>query len=132
LYFRWHGTGNSTTGRRANTTFGEVLRSGIAQFGKLDVYGIWPTWPRLGLDQRNQWDLYRDLPGGTKQIKAFARVARQAGTRFFIAYNPWDQSTRLENHLKGMAAMISETDADGVVLDTGEAPATSCRLLPTA
>jgi gamma-glutamyl hercynylcysteine S-oxide synthase len=98
--------------------FGEVLRSGIAQFGKLDVYGIWPTWPRLGLDQRNQWDLYRDLPGGTKQIKAFARVARQAGTRFFIAYNPWDQSTRLENHLKGMAAMISETDADGVVLDT--------------
>jgi gamma-glutamyl hercynylcysteine S-oxide synthase len=98
--------------------FGEVLKSGISKFGKIDVFGIWPTWPRLGLDQRNQWDLYRDLPGGTKQINAFARVARQAGTKFFIAYNPWDQSTRLENHFRGMAAMISETDADGVVLDT--------------
>jgi gamma-glutamyl hercynylcysteine S-oxide synthase len=98
--------------------FGEVLKSGISNFGKIDVYGIWPTWPRLGLDQRNQWDLYRDLPGGTKQIRAFANVARQAGTKFFIAYNPWDQSTRVENHFRGMAAMISETGADGVVLDT--------------
>lgn len=104
-----------TTGRY---NYGEVLKKGIAQFGKIDVYGIWPTWPRLGLDQRNQWDLYRDLPGGTRQLRNFADISQKEGTRFFIAYNPWDQSTRLEDHLKGMAAMIKETDADGVVLDT--------------
>jgi formylglycine-generating enzyme required for sulfatase activity len=98
--------------------FAEVIKRGIAQFGSIDVLGIWPTWPRLGLDQRNQWDLYRDLPGGTKQLRNFATIARQAGTKFFIAYNPWDNSTRQEKQVAGMAQIIAETEADGVVLDT--------------
>lgn len=87
-------------------------------FGYIDVYGLWPTWPRLGLDQRNQWDMYRDLPGGINQLRNFVKFSRQAGTRFFIEYNPWDNSTRKEDHFRGMAQMIKETDADGVVLDT--------------
>ena len=99
-------------------TYTDVLKEGIQLFGNIDVYGIWPTWPRLGLDQRNQWDLYRDLPGGTLQLRNIARMARQSGTKFFIAYNPWDNSTRQENQYKGMAQLISETEADGVVLDT--------------
>lgn len=44
--------------------FPEFIKKGIELFGNIDIYGIWPTWPRLGLDQRNQWDMYRDLPGG--------------------------------------------------------------------
>ena len=99
-------------------TYAEVLKNGIDLFGNIDVYGIWPTWPRLGLDQRNQWDLYRDLPGGTGQLRNIAKMLRMSGTRFFIAYNPWDNSTRNEDHYKGMAQLISETEADGVVLDT--------------
>jgi formylglycine-generating enzyme required for sulfatase activity len=103
---------------RSRYTFPELLRDVAAQFGYLDVYGIWPTWPRLGLDQRNQWDLYRDLPGGTEQLRNFARMARLSGTKFFIAYNPWDNSTRKEDHLRGMAGLIKDIEADGVVLDT--------------
>jgi formylglycine-generating enzyme required for sulfatase activity len=99
-------------------TYAEVIKKGIESFGKIDVFGMWPTWPRLGLDQRNQWDLYRDMPGGTEQLKSFAKMSQQAGTRFFIAYNPWDNSTRKEDHYKGMAQLIAETEADGVVLDT--------------
>ncbi|NSW94421.1 MAG: SUMF1/EgtB/PvdO family nonheme iron enzyme, partial [Bacteroidales bacterium] len=99
-------------------TFPEVIKKGIEQLGFIDIYGIWPTWPRLGLDQRNQWDMYRDLPGGVNQLRSFAKMAQQAGTKFFIAYNPWDNSTRKEDHYKGMARLISETGADGVVLDT--------------
>ena len=99
-------------------TYAEELKKWNEQFNNIDVFGIWPTWPRLGLDKRNQWDLYRDLPGGTGQLKTFARLSRQSDTRFFIAYNPWDNSTRLEDHYKGMAKLISETEADGVVLDT--------------
>jgi len=98
--------------------YAEVIKKGIGLFGNIDVFGIWPTWPRLGLDQRNQWDLYRDLPGGTEQLRSFVRMSRQSNTRFFIAYNPWDNSTRKEDHFKGMAQLISETEADGVVLDT--------------
>ncbi len=87
-------------------------------YGGDDVIGIWPTWPSLGLDQRNQFDLYRDLPGGTKGLKNAFATLRQMGTRAFIAYNPWDESTRKESHLSGLSKLIRETGSDGVVLDT--------------
>ncbi len=99
-------------------TFPDVIRNGKELFGTIDAYGIWPTWPRLGLDQRNQWDMYRDLPGGLPQLANFARMSRKEGTKFFIAYNPWDKSTREEDPVKGLAGLIREADADGVVLDT--------------
>lgn len=99
-------------------TYPDVIKKGIELFGNIDVFGIWPTWPRLGLDQRNQWDMYRDLPGGTGQLRNFVIMSRQSKTRFFIAYNPWDNSTRKEDQLKGMGKLIQETEADGVVLDT--------------
>ncbi len=99
-------------------TYSDELKRWNEEFNHIDVFCIWPTWPRLGLDQRNQWDMYRDLPGGTEQLKSIARLSRQSGTKFFISYNPWDNSTRKEDHYKGMADMIRETEADGVVLDT--------------
>jgi gamma-glutamyl hercynylcysteine S-oxide synthase len=107
--------------------YGDFLKKQIATFGKIDAFVLWPTWPRLGLDQRNQWDLYSDLPGGTGQLRNFSRLSRPYGTRLFIAYNPWDNSTRPENHFKGLARMISETEADGVVLDTYGSTSTRLR-----
>ncbi|MRR19163.1 sulfatase-modifying factor protein [bacterium] len=98
--------------------FGNFLSSYNRLFGHVDVYGIWPTWPRLGIDERNQWDLYRDLPGGTEGLRRIGREARASDCRFFIAYNPWDKSTRAEDPLRGMAEIIAATEADGVVLDT--------------
>ncbi|HMQ08683.1 MAG TPA: SUMF1/EgtB/PvdO family nonheme iron enzyme [Saprospiraceae bacterium] len=87
-------------------------------YGGDDVICLWPTWPSLGLDQRNQFDMYRDLPGGLQKLSALADSLRSHGTQFFIAYNPWDDSTRLEGHLQGLASLIRETSANGVVLDT--------------
>ena len=86
--------------------------------GGFEAYMIWPTWPRLGVDQRNQWDMYRDLPGGLEEIRRQVRFAQAHGTRYFIAYNPWDESTRREDHLAGMEEMLRAMQADGVVLDT--------------
>jgi formylglycine-generating enzyme required for sulfatase activity len=94
------------------------LEDGKKLFGGWDIYGMWPTWPTLGLDSRNQWDLYGDLPGGLNKIKELSGLAKNSGTKFFIAYNPWDQSTRKENPYEGMSRLIDATDADGVVLDT--------------
>ncbi|MEK6782128.1 MAG: SUMF1/EgtB/PvdO family nonheme iron enzyme [Bacteroidota bacterium] len=87
-------------------------------YGGDDVVCIWPTWPTLGVDQRNQFDMYRDLPGGLKAIRLLADTLRKSGTKFFIAYNPWDESTRSEGHLQGLSDLIRETSADGIVLDT--------------
>ena len=40
-------------------------------------------------------------------------MSRLSGTKFFITYNPWDNSTRKENHYRGMARLIAEIEADG-------------------
>ena len=110
-------------------TVNTFLEKGKSLFGGYDVIGLWPTWPRLGVDERNQWDLFEDLPGGLEQIRKFSQEWKQQGTRFFICYNPWDESTRSENPYSGMAKLIEETEADGVVLDCHGA---SSRLLQHA
>jgi len=106
--------------------FFDFLKEGEDYFGGYDVYGLWPTWPRLGLDERNQWQLYRDLPYGLPKLKELSRFAKQNHTRFFISCNPWDRSIKGGNSLKGMAEIIDGTDADGVILDTR---VSSCRIL---
>ena len=87
-------------------------------YGGDDVICLWPTWPTLGVDQRNQFDMYRDLPGGLKGLRAIADTLHTMRVKFFIAYNPWDEDTRKEDHMKGLATLIREIGADGVVLDT--------------
>ncbi len=96
----------------------EFLKRGKRLYGGDDVICLWPTWPTLGLDQRNQFDMYRDLPGGLKALRILADTLRKNNIRFFIAYNPWDESTRSQGHLQGLEQLIRDTSADGVVLDT--------------
>jgi len=98
----------------------EFLEKGKRLYGGTDVLGIWPTWPALGMDERNQWDMFRDLPGGFKGLRNMSDMCRAEGTRFFICYNPWDESTRggESHHLDGMSDIIREVGVDGVVLDT--------------
>lgn len=99
-------------------TLNDFIERGKKLYGGDDVVAVWPTWPTLGLDQRNQFDMYRDLPGGTSAMKAQAEMSRKNNAKFFICYNPWDESTRKEDHLKGLSQLIAETSADGVILDT--------------
>ncbi|MBS1489237.1 MAG: SUMF1/EgtB/PvdO family nonheme iron enzyme [Bacteroidetes bacterium] len=106
---------NDATGRFMLPDF---IRKGKKRYGGDEVVCLWPTWPTLGVDQRNQFDLYNDLPGSLPKIKELADSCRQLGTKFFIAYNPWDESTRKEDHMKGLQELITATSADGVVLDT--------------
>ena len=94
------------------------MKRGQRLYGGDDFIGIWPTWPTLGVDQRNQWDLFADLPGGTAGLKMEAEDLNGLGSHLFVCYNPWDESTRKEKPAEGMARLISATNADGVVLDT--------------
>lgn len=97
---------------------GVFLERGRHLYGGDDVIGLWPTWPTLGLDPRNQFDMFRDLPGGLEAIRQLGIEARKQGSVLFMAYNPWDASTRAEDHLSGMAGLIRDTDAQGLILDT--------------
>ena len=96
----------------------QFLAEGQRLFGGYDVYGLWPTFPRLGLDKRNQFDMYEQLPFGLDKLREIANFARNNHTRFFVSYNPWDKDTRAEDHLAGLTYLIRSIGADGVVLDT--------------
>ena len=95
----------------------EFLEHKKKLYGGDDIFTIWPTWPVLGLDQRTQWDLMKDLPGGIARQKELAAFSHSIGTKYFISYNPWDDKDE-KTSLQTMSAFIKEMNADGVVLDT--------------
>ena len=87
--------------------------------GGYDLYLLWPVWPAMGMDQRNQWDQFRTLPGGYKQLRTLADECHARGTKLFLSYIPWDGSTRSsEGHYDGMTTITKECDIDGYCLDT--------------
>lgn len=70
------------------------------------------------MDQRNQFDLFNDLPGGLSAIKNISNQLTALNKHLFVSYNPWDVDTRKMDHYKGLSKLIESTNADGVVLDT--------------
>jgi formylglycine-generating enzyme required for sulfatase activity len=98
-------------------TLGDFIDFNNKVLGGAEIYGLWPTWPALGMDQRNQWDMYRSMPGGMAAVKGLADLCHQNKSHFYIAFKPWDTATRKEDPYEALAESIKETGADGVVLD---------------
>jgi sulfatase modifying factor 1 len=87
-----------------------------AEFGGLDGIVLWQAYPVIGIDERNQFDFYRDVPGARELVRAF----HDRDIRVFLDYNPWDVGTRREpvDDELAIAELVRELDADGVFLDT--------------
>lgn len=106
--------------RRGRYRVGEFLAHGAREFGGYDAVVLWHAYPRLGFDERNQFDFYRDLPGGLPGLRRVAGELQARGTRVFIDYNPWDRGTRRESQgdLDALVEIVRVTGADGIFLDT--------------
>jgi hypothetical protein len=88
------------------------------RFADLDAVVLWHAYPVIGIDDRNQWDFYRDVPGLTGPDGLVATL-HAAGLHVFVDYNPWDTGTRRgEDDLTELAAVVADLPADGVFLDT--------------
>jgi len=85
------------------------------RFAGLDAVVLWHAYPVIGIDDRNQWDYYRDVPG----IADLVAALHDAGLRVFVDYNPWDTGTRRAgDDVTELAALVRDLGADGVFLDT--------------
>lgn len=99
------------------------LDEGERDFGGYDGFLIWGGYPRLGIDERTQWEFYDDVPGGRQALRAMSERAHARGVRFFVPYLPWDHSHEVRgcagppDH-EELARLIGDLDADGVFLDT--------------
>lgn len=90
------------------------------RFGGVDAVILWPAYPRIGVDDRNQFDFFRDMPGGIRGLRDVCRQFQEHGVRVLLPYLPWDQQTRRETGSDAamMAALVTELGADGIHLDT--------------
>jgi len=54
------------------------------RYGGIDAVLIWPTYPNMGIDNRNQHDMIRGMPGGLTGVKQMiADFHREAFAFFF-------------------------------------------------
>jgi formylglycine-generating enzyme len=96
------------------------LAAGKREFGGYDSVVFWQAYPRIGLDDRNQFDFYRDMPGGLPGLRQVIEGLHRKGVRAFVDYNPWDTGTRREAKpdLEMLAELVGAVGADGIFLDT--------------
>ena len=93
----------------------ERLMADAERFGGFDGVVLWHAYPVIGIDQRNQWDYYRLVPG----LRSLVDSLHAAGVRVFLDYNPWDTGTRRGGpDAEELAITVADLDADGVFLDT--------------
>lgn len=106
--------------RLGQYTVESFLDEGIEQFGGFDSVVLWHAYPRIGVDDRNQFDFYRDMPGGLPGLRELVGTFHKRNVRVFIDYNPWDTGTRREqvSDIDALVSLIEATDADGIFLDT--------------
>ena len=101
-------------------TVESMLDEGAKEFGGYDSLVLWHAYPRIGVDQRNQFDFYRDMPGGLAGLRDVVHALQGRGVRVYIDYNPWDIGTRREDKSDEdmLAEMVRTLDVDGIFLDT--------------
>ena len=76
------------------------LDHGQREFGGYDSLVLWHAYPRIGVDDRNQFDFYRDMPGGLNGLRELSRRCHRRNVKMFIDYNPWDTGTRRESQIR--------------------------------
>jgi formylglycine-generating enzyme required for sulfatase activity len=105
---------------KAKYTVDRYLDDVDTRYGGIDSVLLWHTYPNLGIDNRNQFDLFRDLPGGIPAVHTMIERFHQRGVRVLFPVMMWDQGTRDEgvSDQVAMAKELADVGADGINGDT--------------
>jgi len=110
-------------------TVGRFLADVEGRIGPIDAVLIWPLYPNIGADDRNQFDLIRDMPGGIPGLQRMVDEFHARGVRVFFPTLAWDTGTRDEGAptATALTELMAQIGADGVNFDTLEDVPTSFR-----
>ena len=91
-----------------------------ARYGGIDSVLIWYVYPNIGIDDRNQTELARHLPGGIEGLKGAVADFHRRGVKVFIPTMAWDNGTKGEGvpDWEASVRLAKELGADGVNGDT--------------
>jgi formylglycine-generating enzyme required for sulfatase activity len=90
------------------------------RYGGIDAVLIWPTYPNMGIDNRNQHDMIRSMPGGIPGVRQMIADFHRRGVRVLFPMMMWDQGTRDPGMSwpDAIASIMAEVGADGINGDT--------------
>ena len=90
------------------------------RYGGIDAVLIWPTYPNMGIDDRNQHDMIRSMPGGIAGVRQMVEDFHRRGVRVLFPMMMWDQGTHDPGKPwpQAIAEIIKEVNADGINGDT--------------
>ncbi len=90
------------------------------RYGGIDAVLIWSTYPNMGIDDRNQLDMVRSMPGGIEGVRQMVADFHRRGVRVLFPMMMWDQGTRdpVIPWPRAIAELMKEIGADGVNGDT--------------
>lgn len=101
-------------------TVARYLEDVQARYGGIDSVLLWHTYSNIGIDDRNQFDMFRDLPGGAVGVRGMVDEFHRSGVKVLFPVMVWDQGTRPEGTAEwaAMAKELAEVGADGINGDT--------------
>ena len=107
--------------RRGKYTVDRYLDDLEKRYGGIDSRLVWHTYPNIGIDNRNQYDLLRDMPGGVEGVEADDR--RTSTAVAFGSFSPsWcgtrERATWGFRIGKPRRRLLAEIGADGMNGDT--------------
>jgi iron(II)-dependent oxidoreductase len=90
------------------------------RYGGIDSVLVWPTYPNMGIDNRNQHDMIRSMPGGVPGVRQMIADFHRRGVRVLFPMMMWDQGTRDSGipWPQAIAELMAEVGADGINGDT--------------
>ncbi len=90
------------------------------RYGGIDAVLVWSTYPNMGIDDRNQLDMVRSMPGGVAGVRQMVADFHRRGVRVLFPMMMWDQGTRDPGKPwpDAIAELMKEIDADGINGDT--------------
>ncbi|HEX4022818.1 MAG TPA: SUMF1/EgtB/PvdO family nonheme iron enzyme [Acidobacteriaceae bacterium] len=90
------------------------------RYGGIDSVLIWHTYPNIGIDNRNQYDMLRSMPGGLDGVRQMVADFHRHHVQVLFPIMLWDQGTRDEGKPNWVATaeMMRAIGADGINGDT--------------
>jgi len=91
------------------------------RYGGIDAVLVWAIYPNIGIDNQNQFDQFRAMPGGISAMKQMVADFHRRGVKVMFAVMPWwEKGSRSEGVPlpEAIARDMKAIGADGVNGDT--------------